>query len=362
MIKKIDWYIIRKFLSTFLFTLLIILMIAGIIDFSEKIGKFIDGKMTNQEIIFDYYVNFLLFIGGLLWPLFTLIAVMFFTARMATNSEIISILNAGASFRRLLRPYLMAATLLTVIYLFASHFVIPTGNKRMLNFIYTYIDTDEERGRNRDVHLYVAPDTKIYIRNYRKNDSAGLSVRLEQYQDNQMIGMIKANRIDWIPETGKWRFQDYQARTFDRDQETFVDADGQTLDTLLNLSPADFIDYSEQQNMMTTPELITYIAKLKSRGAGNVRKYELELNRRSAEPVTIFILTIIGVSIAARKVRGGIGMHLAIGIGISALFIFLSRFATVFASGESIPVLVGVWLPNVVFSGVAVYFFSRAQK
>ncbi|HKK76639.1 MAG TPA: LptF/LptG family permease [Saprospiraceae bacterium] len=362
MIKKIDWYIIRKFLSTFLFTLLIILMIAGIIDFSEKIGKFIDGEMTNREIIFDYYVNFLLFIGGLLWPLFTLIAVMFFTARMAANSEIISILNAGVSFRRLLRPYMIAATVLTLVYLFASHFVIPTGNKRMLNFIYTYIDTDEERGRNRDVHMFVEPDKKIYIRNYRKNDSAGLSVRLEHYRDNQMIGMIKSERIDWVPKTQKWRFQNYQVRTFDEEKESFLNADGETLDTMLNLSPADFIDYSDQQNMMTTPELITYIDKLKSRGAGNVRKYELELNRRSAEPVTIFILTIIGVSIAARKVRGGIGMHLAIGIGISALFIFLSRFATVFASGESIPVLVGVWLPNVIFGGVAVYFFTRAQK
>jgi len=362
MIKKIDWYIIRKFLSTFLFTLLIILMIAGIIDFSEKIGKFIDGQMTTQEIIFDYYINFLLFIGGLLWPLFTLIAVMFFTARMAANSEIISILNAGASFRRLLRPYLIAATLLTVLYLLASHFVIPQGNKRMLNFIYTYIDTDEERGRNRDVHMFVQPDIKIYIRNYRKNDSTGLSVRLEQYADNQMTGMIKAERIDWLEATGQWRFRDYQIRTFNEAEETFLDASGATMDTTLNLFPSDFIDYSDQQNMMTTPELMTYISKLKSRGAGNVRKYELELNRRSAEPVTIFILTIIGVSIAARKVRGGIGMHLAIGIGISALYIFLSRFATVFASGESIPVLLGVWLPNAVFTGVAIFFYSRAQK
>lgn len=362
MIKKIDWYIIKKFLSTFFFTLLIILMIAGIIDFSEKVGKFIGGSMTNREIIFDYYVNFLLFIGGLLWPLFTLIAVMFFTARMASNSEIISILNAGASFRRLLRPYLIAAMILTLIYLFASHFVIPTGNKRMLNFIYTYIDTDEDKGRNRDVHLFVAPDTKIYIRNYRKESQVGLTARLEKYEDNQMVGLIKTDRMEWIPETQKWRFRNYQQRTFNGDNESFLSGQGEVIDTTLNLSPEDFVDYSDQQSMMTTPELLSYIEKLRSRGSSNVRKYELELNRRSAEPVTIFILTIIGVSIAARKVRGGIGLHLALGIGISALFIFLSRFATVFASGESIPVLLGVWLPNMVFGAVALYLLSRAQK
>jgi lipopolysaccharide export system permease protein len=156
--------------------------------------------------------------------------------------------------------------------------------------------------------------------------------------------------------------RNYEIRTFNGRDESILVAQGQVKDTTLNLTPTDFVDYSDQQNMMTTPELLAYIRKLRSRGAGNIRKYELELNRRSAEPITIFILTIIGVSIAARKVRGGIGMHLAIGIGISALFIFLSRFSTVFASGESIPVLVGVWLPNVVFSLVALYLMRNAQK
>ena len=156
--------------------------------------------------------------------------------------------------------------------------------------------------------------------------------------------------------------RNYEIRRFNADKEEIVVGAGQVMDTTLNLYPSDFIDYSDQQSMMTTPELLNYIRKLRSRGAANLRKYELELNRRSAEPVTIFILTIIGVSIAARKVRGGIGLHLAIGIGISALFIFLSRFATVFASGESIPVLLGVWLPNMIFATVAAYLMTRAQK
>ncbi|GAB5552622.1 MAG: LptF/LptG family permease [Saprospiraceae bacterium] len=362
MIKKIDWYIIKKFLSTFFFTLLILLMIGGIIDFSEKIGRFIDGEMSNREIIFDYYVNFLLFIAGLLWPLFTLIAVMFFTARMAANSEIISILNAGASFKRLLRPYMIAATVLMVVYLVASHFIIPSGNKRMLNFMYTYIDKNKDKGRYREVHLFLTPDTKVFIRNYRKSQNVAIDARLEKFEDNKLVGMLKTDRMEWREEEGNWRMRNYEIRTFNGREETMLVAKGQVRDTVLNLTPDDFVDYADQQNMMTTPELMAYIKKLRSRGASNVRKYELELNRRSAEPITIFILTIIGVSIAARKVRGGIGLHLAIGIGISALFIFLSRFATVFASGESIPVLVGVWLPNAVFSIVAIYLMRNAQK
>ena len=362
MIKKLDWYIIIKFISTFFFTLLILLMIAGVIDFSEKVGRFIDGEMTNREIIFDYYLNFLLFIAGLLWPLFTLISVMFFTSRMASNSEIISILNAGVSFRRLLRPYLIAASFLTLIYLFASHYLIPTGNKGMLGFTYKYIDKNEDKGRNRNVHLFVAPDAKVFIRNYRKRDSVALDVRLERFDSNQMVALIKSDRMEWRSETQKWRLRNYEQRTFKDGKEELMIGNGQVLDTLLNLSPSDFIDYSDQQSMMTTPELLTYIRKLRSRGASNIRKYELELNRRTAEPVTIFILTLIGVSIAARKVRGGIGLHLAIGIGISAVFIFLSRFATVFASGESIPVLVGVWFPNTVFGIIAIYLMRRAQK
>lgn len=362
MIKKLDRYIINKFLSTFFFTLLILLMVGGIIDFSEKVGKFIDGEMTNREIIFDYFLNFMLFIAGLLWPLFTLIAVIFFTSRMASNSEIISILNAGVSFTRLLRPYLIAASILTVIYLFCSHWLIPNGNKRMLNFIYTYIDTNEEKGRYRNVHLFIAPDAKVFIRNYRKRDSTGLNVRLEQFANNEMIALLKSDRMEWIPEEQQWRLRNYELRHFNGPDESIFIGKGEVIDTSINLSPSDFIDYSDQQNMMTTPELLTYIKKLRARGASNIRKYELELNRRSAEPVTIFILTLIGVAIAARKVRGGIGLHLAIGIGIGALFIFLSRFATVFASGETIPVLVGVWFPNMVFALIAAYLVSRAQK
>lgn len=362
MLKKLDRYIIGKFLSTFFFTVLIIVMIGVVIDFSEKVEKFIEEPVTIQEILLQYYPSFILFVVGLLWPLFTLIAVIFFTSRMAANSEIISIFNAGVSFRRFLRPYLLAAGFLVALYLVGSHFVIPNGNKLMLDFLYTYIDKNQDKGQTRDVHLFVSPDTKVYIRSYRKRDSTARDFRIEQFQDNELVRLIKAPRVEWVEATRQWRLRNYEIRTFSGLNEELESGMGEYMDTTLNLEPQDFVDFRDQQSMMTTPQLVQYIQRQKQRGASNLRKYQLELTRRTAEPVTVFILTLIGVSIAARKVRGGIGMHLATGIGLGALFIFLARFSIVFAQGQSIPVWLGIWFPNMIFGAVAVWLILRAQK
>ena len=361
-LKKLDRYIIGKFLSTFFFTVLIFILIAVVIDFSEKVEKFIKEPVTSQEIAFQYYPSFILFITGLLWPLFTLIAVIFFTSRMASNSEIISIFNAGVSYRRFMRPYLLTALLLTGIYLVASHYVIPNGNKYMLDFIYTYIDKNEDKGRTRDVHLFVAPETKVYIRNFRKRDSSARDFRIEQFENSEMVKLVKAQQAEWISQTKKWRLRNYEIRTFNGIEESLFLGMGEAMDTTLNLTPDDFIDYRDQQSMITTPQLTNYIKRQEQRGASNLRKYQLELNRRTAEPITIFILTFIGMAIASRKIRGGIGLHLAMGIGIGAIFIFLARFSIVFAQGQSIPVWLGIWFPNMVFGTIAIILVSRAQK
>lgn len=362
MIKKLDQYIIKKFLSTFFFTVLIFTMIAAVIDFSEKVENIIEEPITIHQVIFDYYLNFLLFIDGLLWPLFTLIAVIYFTSRMAYNSEIISILNAGVSFRRLLFPYMVSATFVAGLLLAGNHYVIPSGNKKMLDVVYTYFDKNKDRGKTRDVHMFVSPDTKVYIRSYRKRDSTAADFRIERFEEDRLTYLVKANIAEWQGPPDNWRLRDYEIRSFDGLEENLILGRGKYLDTTLNLTPADFVDYAEQQTMMTTPELRAYIKKQKERGVGNTQKYEIELYRRWAEPFTIFILTIIGVSIAARKVRGGVGLHLALGIGLGAIYIFLSRFSIVFATGQAVPPLLGIWLPNIVFTAVALYLLLRAQK
>ncbi|MCO6493806.1 MAG: LptF/LptG family permease [Phaeodactylibacter sp.] len=362
MLKKLDQYIIRKFLSTFFFTVLIFSMISGIIDFSEKVEKFIEEPITKKEIYIDYFPNFLLYIDGLLWPLFTLIAVIFFTSRMAYNSEIISIFNAGVSFPRLMRPYLVAATFIAGLHLIGNHYFIPKGNKTRLDIVHTYIWQDNDKGKTQDVHMFLSPDTKVYINYYRKRDSTARKFRLEKFENNELVSLLKANSAEWIGPPNKWKLRNYEIRTFNGMKEELIIGNGKEIDTTLALTPADFVDYKEQQTMMTTPELKEYIRNQKARGVGNTQKYEIEVHRRTAEPFTIFILTIIGMSIAARKVRGGIGLHLALGIGVGALFIFFSRFAIVFATGQAIPILLGIWLPNIIFSAVAAWLVKNAQK
>ena len=349
-------------MGTFFFTVLIFTMISVIIDFSEKVEKFIEEPVTKTEILLEYYPNFIIFIHGMLWPLFTLIAVIFFTSRMAYNSEIISILNAGVSFRRLMRPYLLGATVIAALHLLGNHIYIPKGNKTRLDFEHLYIAKDRDIGKTRDVHMFVAPDTKIYINFYRKRDSTARNFRIEQFEGNKMIFMLKAITAEWKGPPDKWRLSNYEIRTFDGLSESFVVGRGKHIDTTLNVSPQDFVDYADQQTMMTTPQLERFIALQRERGSGNLEKYLIELYRRTAEPFTIFILTIIGVAIAARKVRGGMGLHLAIGVGLGAIYIFLSRFSIVFAAGQSIPVFLGIWFPNIVFTSIAILLIFRAQK
>lgn len=362
MLKILDRYIIKKFLSTFFFVVLIFTMISVVIDYSEKVEKFIEEPITRKEILVDYYPSFIIFIDGLLWPLFTLISVIFFTSRMAYNSEVISILNAGVSFRRFMRPYLISASIIAFLSLIGNHYFIPLGNKKRLDIQYTYFDKDKDKGKTRDVHMFVSPDTKIYINFYRKRDSTARNFRLEQYRDHELVKFIKATAAEWVGPPNNWRLRNYEIRTFNGLEEDLIVGRGQQMDTTFNLMPGDFVDYEEQQSMLTTSELREYIDKQKQRGVGNTTKYEIELYRRSADPFTAFILTFIGVSIAARKVRGGIGLHLAVGIGLGAIFIFISRFSIVFATGQSIPPILGIWLPNLIFAGIALYLMSRAQK
>ncbi len=362
MIKTLDRYILFKFLRTFFFTVLIFSMIAVVIDFSEKVEDFLKSEITTSEIWLEYYPTFVMFVASLLWPLFTLIAVIFFTSRMASNSEIISIFNAGVSYWRFMRPYLIGAFLIAFLNLIGNHFFIPMGNKTMLKILYTHVDHDKDKGKTQNVHMFVAPDTKVYVEFYRKRDSTARTFRIEHFEENRLESTIKAVSARWIGETGKWQLEDYEIRTFDGIEEGLVVGRGRKLDTLLNFTPQDFVDYEEQHTMMTTPELTSYITRQKERGAGNTKRYEVELYRRTADAFTVFILTLIGMSIASRKVRGGIGLHLAIGIFLGAVFIFFSRFSIVFATGQVVPPLLGMWMPNLVFGAIAAILVIRAQK
>lgn len=360
--KLLDKYIFKKYLSAFFFTVLIFTMISVVIDFSEKVESFIEEPCTAHQIIFDYYLNFIPHINWLLWPLISLIAVIFFTSRMAHGSEIISVFNAGISFKRLQYSYLTAAVFLTLIHLFGNHYYIPEANKKRLGFEHTYVWKNNDHGKTENVHLFVSPDTKVYLKYFNKPEKSARDFRMEKFADHKLVYVLKAKSADWVKDPGVWKLNNYEERTFNGLKETLNISKGTTKEITISLSPKDFVQYINQKEMMTSIELINFINRETKRGSGVSKPFEVELQRRTADSFAIIILTLIGVAVAARKVRGGMGLHLAIGIGIGALFVFMSRFSITFAQGDSLPAIIGVWIPNLIFICVAIYLNSKAQK
>ena len=363
MLTRFDRYIIRQYFVTFFFSAFLFTLIALAIDFSERIENFIENKLSAKQVISEYYLNFIPWINGILWPLFVLIAVVFFTARLARNSEIIAILSAGMSFTRLLRPYLISAGFLTVVHFVGSHIVIPNGNKTFIRFDNQYIHPGNTRTKTDNIHIFLTPDSRIFIRNYRNRDTSMREVFLERFDGTFLNVLIKAEKMQMLTPPNTWRLSNYEIRHFDESRkETIVIGGSGYMDTTLNLEPRDFVRYINEAEMMTTPEISEFIAYERSKGLGTAQRMQSEVHRRSADPYSILVLTIIGAAVAARKVRGGVGVHLALGICIGAAYILLSRFAMTFASQLEIRSAVAVWLPNLLFTIVAIVLVLRAQR
>ncbi len=362
MFNVFDRYIIRQYFVTFFFSALLFTIIALAVDFSERVEKFIDQSIPARQVITEYYLNFIPWINGILWPLFALIAVVFFTARMAKNSEIIAALGAGMSFGRFLRPYLICGITLATIHYLGSHIFIPIGNKKFITFDNTYIRPGNARIKTENIHIFLDPDSKIFIRNYRSRDTSMREVFLERFEATQLTTLIKADRMSLLEYPNRWRLSDYEIRSMHRGEESLHIGKGSSMDTTLNLEPRDFVRYINQYEMMTSPEIREFIAYERSKGLGTAQQMRSELQRRSADPFTIIMLTVIGAAVAARKVRGGIGVHLAAGISIGAGYIILSRFAITFASQLAINPAIAVWLPNAFFTVIALWLVYRAQK
>lgn len=362
MLKKLDIYIIRKYLGTFLFTILIFSLIALVFDFSDRVNKFIEYELPASQIINEYYIHFIPWINSILFPIYALIGVIFVTSRLANNSEFIAMLGAGMSFERILRPYILSALVIVSFHLIGNHIVIPNGNKVLKNFENKYIFKKNVKNKNKNVHLFIGPDTKIYLRYYRPTDTTGLDFRIEKFEEGRLVELLHAQSIEWLGPPDRWRLKDFERRTFDGDDESLLIGKGQTKDTTLNFTPRDFIYYTNQKEMMTTAELNEFIGIQRQKGSGGSRIYQVEKHRRTADPFTVLILTIIGVAIGGRKVRGGMGLHLAMGVMIGAVYIFLSKVSITFTTNHQISPMLGVWIPNIVFFGLALFFVHRAQK
>jgi lipopolysaccharide export system permease protein len=362
MLKRIDRYILVKFISTFLFSILIFTAIALVIDFSEKISKFIEKPVTRWQIFTEYYIPFVPWINGLLFPVYALISVIFVSSRMAFNSEVISIFGAGISFWRYLRPYLIGATFVMMVHLVGNHIFIPKGNQSLKTFENEFISSKHVQNKSRHVHLFIGPDTKVYLRYYRNQDTSGTDFRMERFEGVEMVELITARTIEWVGPPNIWRLRNYEVRRFEDSTEEITLHPRVALDTSLNLLPEDFVWLANQKEMMTTADLVKFMKKEQEKGITATKSYKIEMHRRSAEPFTIIILTILGAAIASRKVRGGMGLHLAIGIILGAGFIFLSKFAITFASNPAVPALLGVWIPNILYVILTFFFLKKAQQ
>jgi lipopolysaccharide export system permease protein len=361
-LKKIDVYIIKKYLSTFFFTMCLITLISVAMNFFENVDKFLEPDVKWKEVFFTYYLNFIPWINGLLWPLFALLAVIFFTSRMASDSEIIAALSSGMSYNRLLRPFFISGGFIALLLWVGNNFVIPNSSRIKNEFESEFIRRGNKTTLSTDVHFYLNPDEKAYFRLFSSRDSIARNFRIERFKKGKLVYLLKTENLKYIKESGKWRLTDFEEHYINDLNEKLVIKKNIVKDTLLPFKPEDFIRYSKQMEMLTSLELKNFIDQEQSKGLDTAKKFVIELYRRSADPFTIIILTLIGATIASRKVRGGMGLHLASGIILGSIFVILSKFTVTFATNLSLPAGLGVWMPNIIFALIAYFLYTRAQK
>lgn len=358
--KKLDWYIIRKFLGTFFFMIGAFCVIAVVFDLSENIDDLITNEAPLKEIFIDYYLNFFFYFGNMLSAFIVFLTIILFTSRLAQNSEIIAILSSGISFRRLMYPYFLASTFLVVLSLVIAHVVLPYANKAKVNFEFKYIHVNFYIS---DEHLYreIAPGTIAYFKSITADRNVGYKFALENWEDGKLRKKLMASKASYNEEQHTWTITDARIRTIYPDgSESLVLR--QSIDTALNMKITDFGQRAELMSTMNNRELNEYIEKEKQRGSGNVSFIEIEKYSRTSNAFAIYVLTLIGVSIASRKVRGGTGFHLFMGVVVGLTYVFCQKLATVAATNVGLPAAVAVWVPNFLFLLLGMIIYYRAPK
>ncbi len=357
--RKIDWYIIKKFLGTFFFSISLILLVVIVFDISEKIDDFIEKEAPLRAIVFEYYLNFIPYFGNLFSPLFTFIAVIFFTSKMANNSEIISILGSGVSFKRMLLPFMISATFIASLSFTLGNLIIPAANEVRLEFENTYIK-NPYRNKDKNIHMQISPGNFVYMESYNSTTNIGYKFSMEQFINGELKQKLISNYVEWDSTTNKWTINHYFIRTFNGRQESLIE--GKQLDTLINLDPNDFNVRLNTVETMNFFELNNYINEERMKGSKNLVFHLIEKHKRMAFPFATIILTLIAVSFASRKVRGGVGLHLGIGLLISFSYILFMQVSTTFATNGDLSPVIAVWIPNFMYIGLAAYLLSKAPK
>lgn len=359
--KKIDWFILGKFLGTFFYAIMIFTVISVVIDITEKIDDFISHHLSVSYIVSHYYIGFIPHIVALLFPLFIFIAVIFFTSKMAYRLEVMAILSSGVSFARFLRPYWVGAIMLALLLGIANQTVIPVANRVRTKFEDRYV---HHGSRNDDVvsniHMRVDSLTYISMNNFYTNTHYASGFTMEKIRGQQLLSKLETRSLSWDSVHQIWRTGRATLRTIEGDQVRVISISDTTLN--LHVAPRDLLLNTNAQETMTTSELNRYIKRQELRGAGGLNYLFVEKYRRVSSAFAVIILTLIGAIISSRKVRGGSGLHLALGIVISAGYILFMQFSTTFSVKGNLNPLISVWIPNFIFAGIAILLYRRAPK
>ena len=361
-IKRLDWYIIRKFIGTYLFSILLIIAIAIVFDINQYLDSFIKYQAPLKAIVFDYYMNFVPYYANLFSALFVFIAVIFFTSKLAGNSEIIAMLASGVSFKRLMRPYMISCVLISLLSYYLSAYVIPQGTVVRQNFETIYKNKRKTTAAE-NVQLQVGQGVIAYIQHYDNTMKRGYGFSLDKFENKKLVSHMTAQEIqyDTISDTKfQWRATNWKIRELKGLREHITS--GVRKDTVIMMEPTDLVYSKGQQETLTSPELRDFISKQIGRGSSNVVRYQMEYHKRIAMSFASFILTIIGASLSSRKRKGGMGLYLGIGLALSSLYILLQSISSTFAVNANFPPMIAAWIPNIIFSVVAYFCYRQAPN
>lgn len=361
-IKLLDWYIIKKFIGTYIYAIALIISISIVFDFNEHMAKFVTYHAPWRAIIFDYYANFVPYFANLFSPLFVFIAVIFFTSKLAGNSEVIAMLACGTSFKRLLRPYMLSAAIIAVVNFYLGAYVIPHGNIIRQDFEVKYKNKSKNTSAQ-NVQLQVAPGVIAYIQSYDNLTKRGYGFSLDKFEKKKLVSHMTANIVQYdtiADERYHWKVINYKIRTLKGLREHIES--GYELDTLILMEPMDLVFSRGQQETLTSPELLRYISKQKDRGSSNVVQYEVEYHKRIATSFASFILTVIGASLSSRKRKGGMGLYLGIGLALSFTYILLQTISATFAINAGTPPILSAWIPNILYVFIAYFCYRQAPN
>jgi lipopolysaccharide export system permease protein len=359
--KLIDKYIIKKFLGTFFFCIVLILTIAVVFDFAEKIDNFMEKQAPVKAIIFDYYMNFIPYFAMLFAPLFVFIAVIFFTSKMAVSTEIIAILNSGMSFRRMMWPYFLSAFIIATFTFILTNFVIPKANLIRMDFEDKYYHASNKRVIVESIHRQVFKNIYVYMGTFNPLSMRGSNFTIEKFSDSgKLVSKLSSASVVYDTTIHKWSALNYYLRDIKGYGEVITK--GKQIDTTLTIKPGDFSRDPSFVGTMTSRDLDDYIKLLRLQGSDELKLFLIEKYRRFANPFAVFVLSLIGVTLSSRKIRGGIGMNIGIGLALSFSYILFLQFASQFCLKGNLGPMLAMWIPNIIYSIIGLVLYKLAPK